>query len=155
MSIETLKPGFLDSLFAAKLHINPEYHAKLIKCILEYIEEYCSAPRYVKKEKMKSLKKNNIMDVPEILTLVTFAMSKLGMKENEAMDMPFGKMAWYATSYSIMEGASISLITTELEEKAEDDRDSILAHEEAMKERMIKAMKDGKVPKRRVTTTSQ
>lgn len=153
-SIDTLKPGFLDSLFAAKLHINQEYHIKLIRCIFQYIDEYCSAPRTVIKEKMKSVSRNNITDVPELLTLITFCMAKLGMSEKDALDMPFGRIAWYGTSYAIMEGAEIKLISTELEEKAEDDRNSILNHEAMMKERLLKAMKDGRIPKKPVRTNS-
>lgn len=154
-SVENLKPGFLDSLFAAKLHTNHQYHLRLIKCIYEYMEEYCSTPRTVVKEKMKSVSKNNIMDVPELLTLITFCMSKLGMSEDEALDMPFGRVAWYGTSYAIMEGADIRLISTELEEKAEEDKASILDHEAKMRERLLKAMKDGRIPKKNVRTNSK
>lgn len=156
-SILSIKQGFLDTLFVAKMHINKEYHAKIIAFLSAYIKEYSSPPRTVrlsKRQTQQVVVNNDLSKVPEVLMLLTFAMSKLGMSEDEALDTPVGRIVWYGTAYAISEGAEIKLITTDAEERAEDDAESIVEHERLMKERLEAAMAAGKVKQSKVRATS-
>ena len=151
------KPGFLDTLYAAKLAVNPKYHIEVGKAIANYIHQYSSPPKVVstKANGMIGVIQKASGDIPSLLVMVSLAMSKLGLSEDEAMDMPVGRLAWYGMSLAIMEGAEMKLITTEEEEMAEDMRVGILKHEAEMAARLHRSMKDGKIPTRIVRTTGQ
>lgn len=152
-----VRAGFLDSLFAYRLHRNAVLHVQICKAIGLYVNEYCSSPKVVSRgiRKKAHERKSNLSDLPTALTTLTMAISKLGMTESEALDAPFGRLAWYSVCFSMLEGNDeVRLITTALEEKAEDDRQSILRHEADVEERLRRAMANGKIKKQRIVRTS-
>lgn len=150
-----VRPGFLDSLFAFRLQFNTELHLNVCKAISLYIKEYCSPPKLVSKGIRDELVEKP-SDIPASLATLTLAMAKMGMTEEEALDAPIGRLSWYALCFSMIEGnRDVRLITTEQEEKAEDDRQSILRHEMEAERRLKTAMTNGKIPKLKIKRTSQ
>ena len=94
-------------------------------------------------------------DIPALLMMLTAAMSKLNIPEEEALRMPLGKLAWYGASFAVLEGAEIRFISTDAEERAEIERLQLIEHENEMKQRLLQSMKNGKIASRPVRTTSQ
>jgi hypothetical protein len=152
----SIKPGWLDSLFAGRLFVDVTYHSKVAKGIVHYITQYSSQPKIIKKETdHKVVIDSKPDDIPSLLMMLTAAMSKLNMTEEEGMNMALGKLAWYGAAYAVLEGAEIRFISTDAEERLELERLQIIEHENEMKQRLLQSMKNGKIASKPVRTTSQ
>lgn len=151
--VEIGKPTLLDYVAYAKIRFQPEFHVHVIKCIVNYVKEYSTGPIYriAKKDKAETLVDRN--SIPDLLSLVTVCMAKLGLSEKEAMDSSIGKMTWYAAVIAIIEGADVRLMPES--EDPQSEADDLREWEREQAEKLRLAMVNGKIPKRKIKMTSQ
>jgi hypothetical protein len=98
----------------------PENQSKALMMFGDYLSQSMSVPKiWVKADDKKEPAKPT--NIPETLSMVVILMTKFGFSEEEAWNMPFSRAIWYATAFSAQEGAEISIITTESEEKEKED----------------------------------
>ena len=151
-----IKPTIWDKIRASFLFAHQELHQSVALEIINYVNEYSSPPRVINKETgIKKIVEANKEDIPSLLVMQTAAMFKLNMSEDEALNAPIGRLAWYGISLALLEGVEIKLISTEKEEMAEMDRLSIIRHEQEMRERLLNSMKNGIIPKRSVKVSGE
>lgn len=107
-----------------------------------YLSESMTVPRlWVKQDNSDSQKKPS--NLPETISMATILMTKFGFSEHDAWNMPFAKAVWYATAFGIQEGGEMSIITTESEEKENEDLSKLGDFEESIR-RAINASKENK-----------
>lgn len=116
-----------------KIECIPENKQKAFTEFGEYLSQSMSVPKIWTKNNDKSEGKKPT-NIPETLSLATILMTKFGFSEYEAWNMPFSKAVWYSTSYASQEGAEISIITTEDEEKEGKDLSKLEDFEKRMKD---------------------
>lgn len=116
---------FWDKVKMNMLRMNVSAQVNAYKDFMVYLEESTSFPKvWVKTtsngvEKKQELKKE---DIPSTLALVVFLMSKLHISEQDAWNMPFAKAVWYTVGFASQESGDVSIISTEEEERSEDDK---------------------------------
>lgn len=116
-----------------KIECIPENKQKAFTDFGEYLSQSMSVPKIWTKnnDKTEGKKPTNI---PETLSLATVLMTKFGFSEDEAWNMPFSKAVWYSTAYASQEGAEISIITTEDEDRETKDLSKLEDFEKRMKD---------------------
>ena len=135
------KPTIMDYWRIARMEADLIYLFEAIKKIMEYIEVCCSTPKFYSKENNKIVEVRR-EGIPLPLTLATTLMSRLGMSKQDAWSTTVGQAVWYATTYSISEGADIKILTTGDEEKSESDLDFLKKlNEELSKNKTKKGVK--------------
>lgn len=118
---ERLKYYMLEGIMSKQISAYSEFG--------HYLSESMTFPKvWVKQNESNSERKPT--NIPETITMVTLLMTKFGFSEKEAWNMPFSKAVWYATAYGAQEGAEISVITTESEEKEDEDIATLKEHQE-------------------------
>lgn len=122
--IESLKrpPTWKEKWFNARMTASPSYHAESLAAFMKYCEDYSSQPKYWEKDKEDEIKKESI---PNQLLMVSILLCKTSLREEEIWTMPIGKLAWYGTAVSVVEGGDIETLSTEIEENAERDLASL------------------------------
>lgn len=118
--IEALKnpPTLKEKWFNARMVASPAYHAESLSAFMKYCEDYSSQPKYWEKADENEIKKESI---PSQLLMVSILLCKTSLTEEEIWRMPIGKLAWYGTAVSVIEGGDIETLSTEIEENAERD----------------------------------
>lgn len=119
------EPSFFQKLKFNMLSISIESLNGALEEFALYIKESTSMPKLWTKDnnsnggnEVKSVSKQKL---PNSLQLVVFLMSKMHLSEEEAWNMVFCKAVWYSIGYASQEGGDIDVITTEDEERAEED----------------------------------
>ena len=124
-------PTLLERWRYLRIDSIPENKAKALEEFGRYLGESMSVPKiWIKNNGKEEVKKPT--NIPETLSMVVILMSKFGFSEQEAWNMPFSKAVWYTTAYSSQEGAELSIITTEQEEKESEDLSKLEGFEKAM-----------------------
>ena len=116
--------GIVNNIKFNYLFIDAEALAEGFKAFQLYITESMSAPKtWIKGADSKNIDvKNEGEGVPPSLALVVLLMTKFNFSERDAWDCPYSRAVWYATAYAAQEGADIKIITTDSEERAEEDK---------------------------------
>lgn len=125
-----------------KIECIPENKQKAFTEFGEYLSQSMSVPKVWVKNNDKSEGKKPT-NIPETLSLATILMTKFGFSEYDAWNMPFSKAVWYSTSYASQEGAEISIITTEDEEKESKDLSKLEDFEKRISEAVSSQLKKG------------
>jgi hypothetical protein len=118
-SLAFRKPTLRDRWRVAWLQSNIDYFFDVIRKIMVYIHDCCSAPMFYTKDEKGEKRKET---VPMPLSMATALMCRFGMDEERAWNTPVGQAIWYITTFSIAEGAEIKIMTTEDEQKAEFEK---------------------------------
>ena len=147
------KMRWCDKYFFFKMKYWPPFKLRVMMCIKIFIEESMATP-LVRIRSRHGQKQSVMIDketLPEMLMLVSLMMSKFGMSEREALEVPIGRATCYSVAYAALEGSDIAVIPEE-EASPEAIKEEIANHEKQMAERMRLAMANGKVPQRKIKT---
>lgn len=147
---EIKKFSFWERIAISKMYGDLEAFSNTLFNIKTYLEEYTAMPRVIEMGNKKNVVLKDKRTAPELMMLVSILISKCGFSEDEAWDMSIGKAVWYTTCYAVTEGAEIRFISTEEEERAEQDRANIIKHAEEMANRLRKAMDNGVIKRRNI-----
>lgn len=106
------------------LKMNVAAQVNAYKEFMVYLEESTSFPKVWVKTSSNGVEKQEIKkeDVPPTLSLVVFLMSKLHISEQDAWDMPFARAVWYTVGFASQESGDVSIISTEEEDRTEEDK---------------------------------
>lgn len=111
----------------------PENQATAFTEFGKYLSQSMSVPKvWMKNDDTREKPKPT--NIPETLSMVVLLMTKFGFSEEEAWNMPFCKAVWYSTAFSAQEGAEISIITTEAEERESEDMSKLEEFEKRVSE---------------------
>lgn len=114
------EPNFIELWKYRLIKAVPQKQMDAFMTFGKYMSESMSSPKVWKKddENTQEINKTNI---PETLSIVVCLMTKFGMSEKEAWNIPFARAMWYVTAFSNQEGGEISIISTEDEENEVSD----------------------------------
>jgi hypothetical protein len=141
--------------FYFKMKYWPPFKIRVLMFIKVYMEESMASP-LVRIKNKNGVSEKTITDnesLPDVLMMITVLMSKLGMSEKEALELPIGRALCYSLAYTSIEGVDVALIPDD-SENAEDIKREMAEHEKSMKKRMRLAMDNGKIPRRTIKTTN-
>ena len=143
--------SLFDRIAYWRLSSDPKFHLYTIKCIMNYIKEYSSAPTYriVRKDNTSEDLVIEKSSVPELLMLTSVCMAKLNMKEDDVLNAPLRKLGWYVAAIATMEGADVRILETD-ESKLLLEKEELIQYEKQEVERVKKAMANGKIEKRKI-----
>lgn len=144
------KPTWSQMYFCYKMDYWPLFKMRVLLGIKIFIEESTASP--LVRTRNQTSKESVMMDkqsLPELLMMVTVLMSKVGMSEKEALELPIGKAICYSVAYAALEGSDIVMVPDEGDESQEIKKE-IMKHQEEMAERMRLAMNNGVVPKKTI-----
>lgn len=141
-----------------RIKYDVKFHAYIIKAASVYMTECSAAPSYriVDLQTNSSTSKNDILvdknSLPEMLTLTSVCMAKLGMKEDEVLDAPIGKLTWYAAAAALIAGADVRLNDVD---EPETEKEILEKWEKEQAEVLRLAMVNGKIPKKKIKIRGQ
>jgi hypothetical protein len=118
------KPSLRDYWRIGRMQADIGYFYEIVKDIMVYIHDCCSAPVFYKKEKEQNEKQKE--NIPNPLAVATSLIGRLNLPMEEAWNMPVGQAIWYATAYSVAEGAQIKVLSTEDEQKADFEKNFLV-----------------------------
>lgn len=139
-----------DKLAIWKMYGDPHSFANTLWNIKVYIEEYTVAPSVVEMGKKRSVVLKDKRTAPEIMMLVSVLIAKCGFSEDDAWDLSISRAIWYATCYAVMEGAELKFISSEEEERADDDKAALIKHTNEMAKRLKSSMDNGRIPRKNI-----
>lgn len=148
--------NLFDMVAYAKIRYQPQFHAYVIRSIVNYIKEYSSGPNYrIVKKKNSALSETlvNNSGIPDMLFLISACMNKLGLSEKDAMNLSIGKIGWYSAAISALDGSDVRL--TQEEEDASSEMLKLIEWEKEQAEKLRLAMVNGKIPKKRIKLASE
>jgi hypothetical protein len=127
------RPNIIDRF---KYILIEAFHGRRMKAFEDFgrymSESMCTPKVWVKDENINQVESSE--NVPRTLSIVVCLMAKFGFSEEEAWNMPFSRAVWYSTGFAAMEGVDVKLISTEQEEKEEEDLKRLAEYEKSQKE---------------------
>lgn len=132
--------SLMDKIRLSSLKANFRSQELAMRDFSVYLEESLSMPKVWVKTNMNGVDKQEKkkQDIPTTLSLVVFLMSKLNMSEEEAWETPFSRAIWYTVGYASQESGDVSVISTEEEEREEQDKKMLDEIERKAKEALRK-----------------
>ncbi len=124
------KISLIDKIKISRIKYDLVYQINAFKDFQTYFSESASAPKLWSSSSDGNISVTNNEKIPNTIVMVILMMAKLGFTEDEAWNMPLGKVAWYSTAFSFIEGGDISTISTEIEESAERESDKLKKFQE-------------------------
>lgn len=123
MSMKT-PPTWKEKWFNARLTVSPAFCNKAVEEFQAYVECYCTNPKVWEKDKDPKEKEKK-EGIPPSLLMATMMLRRTNITEQEVWRMPIGKMSWYCTALGYLEGADITVISTDEEEQMDSERDAL------------------------------
>lgn len=130
------KPTLREKWFNARVTISPVYFEMMIKEFTNYVELYSTPPKvWNKTDTLKAGEKSEVIvkkeKIPSVIMMIGFLLRKTSIPERDLWMMPVGKLSWYATALAVVEGADIDILTTQDEDKMDDEMASLIAFQKA------------------------
>jgi hypothetical protein len=147
------KRSLWEQFFYYKMYYWPIFRVKVMLCIKVFVQESSATPLVRIKSPYENKNEKVVKEtqaLPDLLVLATILMSRLGLSEKEALEIPIGRASCYASGIAALEGGEVIMVPED--ESAEFVQEELANHEKAMAERMRLAMVNGKVPNRKIKT---
>lgn len=118
----TQTPSFFEKLKLNILTLSLARQAVAFQDFLVYMQESMSVPKVWARSNAGDGEEFKKEKVPPTLSLVVVLMTKFNFTEEQAWDMPFSRAVWYSIGFVSQESGDIDVITTEQEEREEQDK---------------------------------
>jgi hypothetical protein len=140
------KKKFKDWYNFSKMKYNPSFYAKVVSEVITYLNDSFSVPKIwskiQSKEKGQEFKKETFHPSSLVITIL---MCKFGFSEEDAWNLPVARAVWYSTCFARLEGADVSIIQTEEEDKSKEDLIKLKKIEDEAKIQYSKIIKNKKI----------